>query len=503
MENKIDLTNSVIHTSSVTNVSEAVDLFPASIFLIDKNFIIRNVNELSLGLINCEIDALIGSNINEFLDEESKEQFKIFFQKTSNTFEPRTAELILKKADGTKLNVLAILKFIINPTSNEQFCSIAMIDYTPQKMKEEIIKDSEIRFKSLANTAPVMIWISDVEGLFSFVNKIWLDFTGGEIGEQLGLNWLRHVHPEDLEKFVENYQKCINSQSQFTFEFRLKGKNNEYEWMLIKGKPRFSSEKIFMGFIGSCFSITDQKEIEAKVTKINSELIELNATKDKFFSIISHDLRSPLSGLMGILEILETSYDSLEETEMRAIVAEAFRTSKTTYALIENLLEWSRIQTGKLTTHREQFNISALVNDIAALYDNKLKNKKIDFNTEIDANLNILADKAMTETILRNLISNAIKFTSRTGTLKVSAEMKEDLLIMKVEDSGIGIDEKKISNLFRVEVNYSTKGTEQESGTGLGLIICKELVEKQGGKIWVESKKNEGSVFYFTIPVTK
>jgi signal transduction histidine kinase len=170
---------------------------------------------------------------------------------------------------------------------------------------------------------------------------------------------------------------------------------------------------------------------------------------------------------------------------------------------MENLLEWSRIQTGTMNYKPEKLKIQRLVNNIGSLYESNLKNKGINFISDIKLDLFVFADKSMTETILRNLVSNAIKFTFPGGTVVVSSEIDGDKVVIKVKDSGVGIDEENIPNLFRVGVSFSTKGTAKESGTGLGLIICKELAEIQKGKIWVESKKNVGSTFYFSVPIDR
>jgi PAS domain S-box-containing protein len=342
-----------------------------------------------------------------------------------------------------------------------------------------------------------------VEGLFSFVNKVWLDYSGRELGSQLGINWLNNVHPDDLEKLVNHYQKALRDKKPFSIDFRFKDKKGKYEWMLIKGTPRYSHDNNYMGFIGSCISIHDQKEFEVKISNLNKELVQTIATKDKFFSIISHDLRSPLSGLMGILDILNTEYESLDEKEKKEFISHAAVASKTTFSLMENLLEWSRIQTGTINYQPERLIIQRLVDNMVLLYEQNLKNKEIEFRNNIKPDLFAFADKSMTETILRNLISNAIKFTHHSGTITVSSDIEKDIAIIKVKDSGVGIEQGNIPNLFLVDAGFSTKGTTEESGTGLGLIICKELAEKQKGKIWVESKKNEGSSFYFSVPVAK
>jgi len=504
MNNVIDIPGTLIRNLPDKNLFNFIEYFPSAVLLLDERLVIRDANNLSVSIIgNNKKEIIIGKNIIEFVLGKEANQFEKILQKSLASFTPGTAEIILKMPDNSNLNVLSMFRSFKDADNGKKFCVFAIIDFTSQKMREEIIRDSEARFKNMANTAPVMIWISDVEGLFSFVNNVWLDYSGGESGSQLGMNWLNNVHPQDLQKLLDDYQSALRTRESFSVEFRFMDKRGNYEWVLIKGKPRYSDENLYMGFIGSCINIQEQKEIEAKISNLNNELVQTIATKDKFFSIISHDLRSPLSGLIGILDILNSSYESLDENEKREIISDANVVSKTTYSLMENLLEWSRIQTGVINYQPEPLRIDRLLKNLASLYEQNLKSKGIKFNINIQPDLLAFADKSMTETILRNLISNAIKFTFPGGTITVSSEIDNDMVVIKIKDSGVGIDEENIPNLFRVDVISSTKGTAKESGTGLGLIICKELAERQQGKIWVESKKNAGSTFYFSVPIDR
>ena len=243
-----------------------------------------------------------------------------------------------------------------------------------------------------------------------------------------------------------------------------------------------------------------QKEFEEKIKKVNSDLTEINAAKDKFFSIISHDLRSPLGGLMQILEVLEDSYDFLDEKEKFHIITEAAGASKMVYALMENLLEWSRIQTGRIPFNPEKIELLHILRGIESLYSQNLKNKQITLIIKVEAGICLNADIKMTDTIFRNLVSNAIKFTNPGGLILISSKSEGDWVTINVKDSGVGIEGDNLDKLFRTEISYSTEGTGKEKGSGLGLVLCKELIEKHGGKISVESKKNYGSNFYFTLP---
>jgi len=479
-----------------------VEFFPTAVILLDENFTVSHANNYTLTLIG-DSDYLTGKNIVDLIVGDNIDKIVHLLKKSFSSPESITIETRIRTSDNRHFESLAMFRSFNDADTNKKFCVFALLDYTQQKMREEILKYSETRFKELANTAPVMIWISDVDGLFSFVNKIWLENSGGGVGSQLGMNWLNHVYPEDLKKLLDIYQNALKNKKSFSVEFRFKNKKSKYEWMLIKGKPRFSQENIYMGFIGSCIIIQDQKEIEDKISNLNEELIQTINSRDKFFSIISHDLRSPLSGLMGILDILNSSYDTMEESEKREIISDATVVSKTTYTLLENLLDWSRIQNKTIYYNPENLRIHRLVENVSTLYAQNIKDKNITLSNNTSPEQLIFADKSMTETILRNLLSNAIKFSHKGGSVRIGSEIEKEMLVVKVSDSGVGIDDEKLSNILKSNLASSTTGTEKESGTGLGLIICKEFAEKQFGKIWVESKKNEGSTFYFSVPIVK
>ena len=479
-----------------------IEYFPTAALLLIENLNVISINKNAELLIG-DSEKIIGKNINELITGNNSEELINRLKKSFDSFNPQMIETRIRTTESRYFEAICMFKWFTDPAIKKTFCVFAILDFTTQKMKEEIIKDSESRFKNMANTAPVMIWIADVDGLFSFVNNVWLEYAGGELGGQLGMNWLNNVHPKDIQKILIDYQDSLKKKESFSIEFRFKDKNEIYNWMLIKGKPRFSLENIYMGFIGSCINIQAQKDIEAKISGLNKELIQTISNRDKFFSIISHDLRSPLGGLMGILDILNSSYESMDVVEIKEFISDATLVSKTTFALLENLLEWSRIQTGTIYYKPEYLKIHQLVENISTLYAQNIKSKDIRFYNETKSDHLISADKSITETILRNLISNAIKFTNTGGSIWVTSKIENEMLIVQVKDSGVGMDAESIANLFKDDITISTKGTAKESGTGLGLIICKEFVENQKGKIWVESKKYEGSTFNFSVPIAK
>jgi signal transduction histidine kinase len=206
---------------------------------------------------------------------------------------------------------------------------------------------------------------------------------------------------------------------------------------------------------------------------------------------------------MSLLDIIVSDYDSLEEEERKEILTEAAKTSKSTYTLMENLLDWSRVQTGNISYEPQNTSLILILTSIKNLYYQKLKEKGISLNFDFEPEYFAFADSNMTETILRNLISNAIKFTNEFGLILISFELLDNDVLIKIKDTGVGMDDRQIAKLFKLDETHSTVGTSGERGTGLGLMLCKELIEKQGGKIWIESVVNVGTTFYFTLPKVK
>lgn len=233
------------------------------------------------------------------------------------------------------------------------------------------------------------------------------------------------------------------------------------------------------------------------------ELKELNATKDKFFAIIAHDLKNPFSTLIGFSDLLLKRHKKYTVEKREKIYESIFNVSKQSYALLNNLLTWSRSQTGSISVSIEKLLLFNIIEENISLLSEIAKSKEIEIENRIDNKLLVMADKEMLDTIIRNLITNAVKFSYRRGKIIVSAALKANKVQVSIKDFGVGIKAENQKKIFNVAENYQQKGTEKEKGTGLGLILCKEFIEKQNGKIWVESQINKGSNFFFEIPVAK
>lgn len=248
--------------------------------------------------------------------------------------------------------------------------------------------------------------------------------------------------------------------------------------------------------------ISDRKIAEESIRRYAEELRELNTEKDRFFSILSHDLRSPFNGLLGYADLLLAEIDTLTKEEIVNFTSGIKEISKNIFDHLNNLLEWSRISRGKFDFEPKKIDLAESASKAIELLSGNASKKGIDLISKVGNKVYVNADEYMLNSIFQNLISNAIKFTNMGGYAVISAQKKGDFIEVSVRDSGIGMSDEDLEKIFRLDKHYTIAGTANEQGTGLGLIICKEMVEKHGGKIWVESKKGFGSKFIFTLPVS-
>lgn len=232
----------------------------------------------------------------------------------------------------------------------------------------------------------------------------------------------------------------------------------------------------------------------------NEQLEEVNASKDRFFSIIAHDLRDPFTGLLGLSQVITEEFERYPPQKIKEMIMTLRGMSETLYALLDNLLTWSRVQRGMIEYHPQTIDVQKVVTRNVAIFTSNAEQKQITLSTAIQEWTTAYADKKMVDTIIRNLLSNALKFTHSGGNIEVSATQNGNYVTVSVADTGIGIDEKHIPKLFRIDAQYKRIGTANEKGTGLGLILCQEFVERNGGKIWAESTVEKGTTFRFTLP---
>jgi signal transduction histidine kinase len=234
--------------------------------------------------------------------------------------------------------------------------------------------------------------------------------------------------------------------------------------------------------------------------ELNKRLKELNATKDKFFSIVAHDLKNPFNNLLGYSELLAADYENMEEDERKQVVRGLHNSSKKLLALLENLLQWSSANIGSLKYSPQTISIKEQIDELIDLYSDSIKQKNLGIELNADSALTAFIDVDYLKLVMRNLISNAIKFSHPGGNISIKTDVEGVNILLKVKDNGIGMDEQQLEGLFELGSKKSTRGTQNETGTGLGLILAKDLITGWGGKIFVESELNKGCTFTITIP---
>jgi signal transduction histidine kinase len=302
---------------------------------------------------------------------------------------------------------------------------------------------------------------------------------------------MKLIYEENHEKLLDATK--IKKLAQLAQQYEFKKKELEKETEIRRQKFLFII--VLIAFLCVSMSLLILVKMFMIKRSANRQLNELNSTKDKFFSIIAHDLKKPFSTLIGFLKILLTEFDTYEKKKIKELLKTVQKTSEITYELLENLLLWANIQTGRIELTPETFNLRHTVDSVLALFRLYADGKNIELHNGIPLNTVITADRKIVRLILRNLVSNAIKFTPPGGKVTLQATNREGIVEVKVRDNGVGIAPGDIDNLFKIDRTYSTPGTANEKGTGLGLVLCKEFLDKAGGTIRVDSRSGKGSVF--------
>jgi PAS domain S-box-containing protein len=371
-----------------------------------------------------------------------------------------------------------------------------------RQLKEEKLKNERLLLRTVIDNLPATIYCKDLEGRKTLVNRAELIMIGAKAEEEvLGKTDFDFYPKEIAEGFFADDQLVIQkNQPVINREEYLIDKNGEKRWLLTSKIPMLDDNGIVIGLVGIGRDVTDRVKISKEIQLRNEQLTQLNAEKDKFFSIIAHDLKSPFTGLLGLTELMVESSDSFTKEEFVEYSKSINKASKKLYKLLENLLEWAQVQRGTITFTPINLDLAQIVaQSIDTIYQRALQ-KKITIVNEITSPHTVYIDEKMTQTVLRNLLSNAVKFTKSGGRVFIRAEsIDEKRLRVSVEDTGVGIPKEDIERLFRIEQKVCSLGTEGESSTGLGLLLCKEFVEIHGGRIWVESETGKGSKFSFTV----
>lgn len=362
------------------------------------------------------------------------------------------------------------------------------------------LKKSEERLREINKTD--WVWEVDKNGVYTYTSQTGIDMFGSSPDDIIGKTPFDFMPPEEKERITTLFAEIVDKKAPIKdMENWVITKDGELRCVLTNGVPILDEKGNLRGYRGVGRDITERKKAEAEIKRMNEELLISNAEKDKFFSIIAHDLRSPFNSFLGLTQVMAENLQDLTMEEIRKFSLTMRDSVSHLYRLLENLLQWSRMQQGMILFNPEIIPLCSIIIDSLDILAEPAQAKEIEITCAIPNNLEVFADVNVVQTIIRNLVSNAIKFTPRGGKVDIAANLLPDRFIeISVADTGIGMDREMLDKLFRLDGKVNREGTEGETSTGLGLILCKEFIEKQGGKLWVESEVGKGSVFYFTLP---
>jgi PAS domain S-box-containing protein len=374
------------------------------------------------------------------------------------------------------------------------------MDVTESQKAEQALRESEERFRTMANAAPVLIWTSGMDKNFDYFNRSWLDFTGRTFEQELGQGWLQGVHPEDLEHVRRTFGASIDCRIPFEMQFRLRRADGEYRWILNHGVPRFTPDGAFQGYIGSCIDITErrlaQAELERRVNERTAELAEANRELESFTYSVSHDLRAPLRHVHGYAEILRDDYTSKLPEDALTVVKRIVVGTENMSRLVDDLLRLAKIGRQELALRPTNFNL--LIQEVIDELKSEISERKIEW--KIETLPEVSADPGLMKIVFTNLISNAVKYSrNREQTvIEIGSKPGENAPVFFIRDNGVGFNMKYADKLFGVFQRLHKQ--EQFEGTGVGLAIVERIIRKHRGRIWAESEPEKGSTFYFTLP---
>jgi len=358
-------------------------------------------------------------------------------------------------------------------------------------------EEREYYYNSILNGVGDHVFVKDNQSRLLIVNDAFTEIFDLNRDGIIGRTLAEDVTPKERESFLKIDKKVLKDGLESINEESLTVRGGETRIISTK-KTRFIDSEGKKYLVGVIHDITDRKKAENLIIESEEQLKELNATKDKLFSIIAHDLRSPFNNIIGLSDLLLENIISFEESEKYIKILNS--SAKNTLVLLDNLLNWAKSQTGHLRFKPENILFSEIILKNISLNRLLAETKNISINYFSSDDVEVYADENMLKTVLRNLISNAIKFTNVGGNIKIYAFLKQDHVEITISDNGIGMNEKKRKSLFDISTK-TTLGTANENGSGLGLVLCKEFVMKNKGEIWVESEEGKGSSFKFTLPL--
>lgn len=507
------LENIIIHHELLLNTLNSIK---ECISITDMNDIIIYVNKAFEHTYGYNYKELIGKHISilhpELLSKEDLRNIN-----TATLKGGWQGEVFNKKKNGTDFLIFLRTSIVKDDDGNPIALVGVAEDLTEKLIVQRELKEAEDKYQNLFWELKDAVYESTPEGRFLNLNPSAMKLFGVKGKEQLSafnIATTFYLNPSDRDKFknVLEREGYVSN-----YEIDIKNSRGEILTLLETASVVKDAEGNIKSYRGILRDITETKRQEEKfkqyirdIAEANKRLYEsemelkkLNASKDKLFSIIAHDLRSPFTSLIGMSDFLLEDIEEFSKDEIKNFVVKINESARNVFKLLENLLQWSKLQTGGLEFNPVKFDLFTVVFETINLLSPNAAQKGIKLVNEMDKEIYVVGDNNMVSSVVQNLISNAIKFSNADGVIKISNEDDDDYYYTKVEDSGIGMNNKDLMKLFRIDTHHTTLGTANEKGSGLGLVLCKELIEQNGGVINVKSELGKGTTFVFSLPKFK
>ena len=409
-------------------------------------------------------------------------------------------ETLRRRKDGSEIYV-SLLAVAVSTRSGRHVLNYAIYrDITERKLAEERMRESEARFQAMADTAPVLIWMTGTDALCNYFNKPWLDFTGRTTEQEVGTGWIQGVHPDDVQGCFDGFLPAFDARKPFRMEYRLRRADGEYRWVIESGIPRYTGAGEFAGYIGSNIDITDLKRAEAerqRLHQLEADLAHMNRVSmmGELAASLAHEIKQPISAALTdaktCVRWLRGDIPDVAEGCEAALrmINDATRAA--------DVIDRVRSLYRRDTSDRELLDVNEIIREMIILLHDKADRNSISIRTDVDSGLPLItADRVQLQQVLMNLILNGIEaMKDAKGELTVTSKRADDgQLLISVSDSGLGLPVGEVDRIF--DAFFTTK----EQGTGMGLSISRRIIESHGGHLWACANTGRGATFQFTLP---
>ncbi len=473
------------------------NLQKSGIIVIDSSKTVKVAEGEVLSLLTVTHKISLEQHVEVFFNEVGLSSLN---QEIEHVFQSNKAKTL--EVDLQQVSLRIILLPILNAQDAAENVLILFQDITEYRQLLNKLSIAKKQFQAIFENAGAGIATLNSQGLIEICNSSFKELF--EIDEfQPNIHIFELFAKKDTLTLLSTINTLVNSDDIETFRntFAIESKKGKTKWIDITLSLWIDILEQKRQLILLAFNVTDVIEARKDSEEREKILQELNKTKDRFFSIISHDLRNPFNSILGFSEYILQNYDILPTNDVKRFMDIIYNASLNAFELLENLLEWSRTQQGKISYQPKQYLVKPMVDHVIEQLSAIAQRKEINLTVDIDQNLQVFCDINMTNTVLRNLISNAIKFSYRNSSVEISANQNGSMVNISVTDHGIGMTQEIIDKLFSMEELKSQKGTEHEPGTGLGLVLCKEFVAANKGQLYVKSHPNNFTTFTISLPI--